>query len=99
LLKVFFEVGYCNFALGAIHKGRPQSGGCPVRNFADKGRGGSSNADVRTFGAKTPEFPEFMVCPHGQGGVQPVRTRGEGVNFSRFCANVLYGWPLRERSS
>jgi len=24
-------------------------------------------------------------------GVEPVRTRREGVKFSRFCADVLYG--------
>jgi len=38
-----------------------------------------------------------MVCPHGQGGVKPVRTffgqEGGGVKFSRFCADVLYGRP------
>jgi len=42
-----------------------------------------------------------MVCPHGQGGgIKPVRTfcfcskRGR-VNISRFCADVLYGRPLK----
>jgi len=36
------------------------------------------------------DFSKFMVCPHGQGGIEPVRTRGEGVSFSRFSTNVLY---------
>jgi len=30
---------------------------------------------------------KFLVCTHGQGG---------RVNFSRFCADVLYGRPLIE---
>jgi len=34
-----------------------------------------------------------MVCPHGQGGLSQCRhfaAKGEGVNFSRFLADVLY---------
>jgi len=32
------------------------------------GRGGSSDANVRTFWCKkTPNFSKFMVCPNGQG--------------------------------
>jgi len=37
-----------------------------------------------------------MVSPHGQGGegVEPVQTfSGREVNFSRFCASILYGRP------
>jgi len=46
------------------------------------------------FGVKTSDFLKFMVCPHGQGGggVEPVQTfcgQGGGINFSRFCADVL----------
>jgi len=26
------------------------------------------------FGAKTSDFSKFMVCPHGQGRVEPLRT-------------------------
>jgi len=42
-----------------------------------------------------------MVCPYphekGVGGVKPVRHFvDKGVNFSRFCADVLYGWPLTD---
>jgi len=36
------------------------------------------------FGAKTSDFSKVMVCAHGQGG----------VNFSRYCADALYGRPL-----
>jgi len=36
------------------------------------------------FGVKNKNFSKFMVCPHGQGGVEPVRTffgQGEGDQF------------------
>jgi len=35
-----------------------------------------------------------MVCSHGQGGIELVRTRGKGVNFLQFCADVFHGQPL-----
>jgi len=69
-----------------------------VRTFF--GQGG--DLQVRTsalFGAKNSEFFEiYMVCPHGQGvggraSADILRTREEGVNFSRFCADALYGRP------
>jgi len=37
------------------------------------------------FCAKKQDFSKFMVCSHGQGGVESVRTffgQGGGVNFS-----------------
>jgi len=40
---------------------------------------------------------KFMVCPHGQGGVGPVEhfvDREGGGQFSRVCADVIYGRPL-----
>jgi len=40
------------------------------------GQEGSSDADIRIFGAKTLNFSKFMVCPHGQGRKE--------INFSRF---------------
>jgi len=52
---------------------------------------------------KPSDFLKFMVCPHGQEGreIQPVRTffgqGGKGVNFSRFCVDVVYGRPLMKR--
>jgi len=41
-----------------------------------------------------------MVRPHGQeeSGFEPVQTRGEGVNFSRFCADFHYGRPALRRT-
>jgi len=52
-------------------------------HFVDKG--GSSDADARTFPCKkTSDFSKFMVFARTSGG--------EGViNFSRFCADVFYG--------
>jgi len=42
--------------------------------------------------ARNLEFVEFMVCPHGQGGLNRIfRTRGKRVKFSRFCADGFYG--------
>jgi len=37
----------CVKIIGAVHKGRSQSGGCPVQTYC--GQGGSLDADVRTF--------------------------------------------------
>jgi len=54
------------------------------------------------FGAKIPDFSKFMVCPHGQGELsraEILRTRRRKSILSRFCADVLYGCPLRERSN
>jgi len=61
--------------------------------FRQRGRGGSSDADVRTFSRKnTPDFFKFMMCPHEQrGGLsQCGHFADKGVNFSRFCADVFY---------
>jgi len=55
--------------LGAVHKGRPQSG-----RFVKCGQGGSSDADVRTFWCKNAKFFEIY-------GVS-ARTRGEGGSAS-----------------
>jgi len=48
------------------------------------------------FGSKNFGFFEITgVSARTRGkGVEPVRTKGEGVNFSRFCADVFYGRPL-----
>jgi len=72
-------------AVVSIKAVRSQRGkGC--LSSADKG--GSSDVDVRTFWCRNIEYFWILWC---------VRTdRGEGVtvNFSRFCADLLYGWPL-----
>jgi len=60
---------------------------CLVRAFANKGRGGISDADVRTLWCKkTSDFSKFMVCPHGQKGrgVEPVRNFADKGSESIF---------------
>jgi len=49
------------------------------------------------FGAKILDISKFVVCPHGQGGRTTAgifRTRKEGVNISKFCADDCYGRSL-----
>jgi len=44
----------------------------------------------------TSDFSKFMVCPHGQRRLNQCghfATR-VGVDFSRFCADIFYRWPL-----
>jgi len=49
------------------------------------------------FGAKNLGFFKIYGVSARGSGVEPVRTKGEGkVNFSRFCADVFYGRPLRK---
>jgi len=50
---------------------------------------------------KTLDFAKFMVCPQSawKKGEELIQCgnfadKGVGVNFSRFCADVLYGRPL-----
>jgi len=56
------------------------------------------------FGAKTFRFFEiYDVFTQTKGrGIEPVQTfcgqGGEVVNFSRFCADILYGRPLMKKS-
>jgi len=77
--------------------------GRPWRTSAHKGGESLSSADIfrtrgervlqmRTsalFDAKNIKFFEIY-------GV-PARTKEEGVNFSRFCADVFYGRPLKHK--
>jgi len=90
--------GYPHFAVRGV-------GQCG--HFSDKGGRGILQMRTSTlFSKKTSDFSKFIVSPYGQGGwrlhyfVQKtldftdiLRTRG-GVNFSRFCTDVLYGWLL-----
>jgi len=47
------------------------------------------------FVEKTSDFSKFMVCSHGHSDrVLSQCRKGEGVNFSRFCADVFYGRSL-----
>jgi len=43
---------------------------------------------------KTLEFSKFMVCPHGQEGIEPVRTFFGQEGVGQFFA-ILCGRPLR----
>jgi len=64
--------------------------------FFGQGRS-SSGAVVHTFWCKKFGFFETTVwcvrMEKGEEGIKPVRTRWEGVNISRFCADVLHGPP------
>jgi len=77
----------------AVHKKRPQYGGEGGLSSADKG--GSSDADVRTFWDKNIGFFEiyYVSARTIKGGwvsVDIFRTRVEGgVNFSRFCSDFV----------
>jgi len=47
------------------------------------------------FGAKTSDFLQFTVCPHGQGGreMEPVRSfanKGVGGHFSAILCGRLF---------
>jgi len=85
--------------LGVIYKIRPQSVGRGLSSadiFQTRGEGFFRCGRPHFLAKKPSKFLKFMVRPHGQRGrrIEPVRTRGREVNFSRFCAEVLYGWPL-----
>jgi len=89
--------------LGTVHKGRPQSRGLSsVDIFRTRGRGlFQMRSGFLQMRLQNPDFSKFMVCPHGQGGgrggwasTDILRTRRREGHFSRFCADVLYGWPL-----
>jgi len=83
------------FILGVVHKIRPQSRGkvfIQSRHFADKGRRGSSDADVRTFWCKELRvFRNLWWVPtrtRGMGLSQCGNLADKGVNFLQFCADV-----------
>jgi len=80
--------------LGAVHKRRPQSWG----------ERGSSSADIfRTMGVLQMRTSALFSAKYfGFLKIYDMSTRTggraiadkEGVNFSRFCADVFYGRPL-----
>jgi len=75
--KFWYFAGFIRFLLFfwySLHLGGVHQNTSTVRVrvvqcglFAGKGRGASSNADVRSFWCKTLDFSKFMVCPHEQG--------------------------------
>jgi len=67
-------------------------------HFSDKGRGVLQKWMSALFGAKNFEFFEIYGMSAQARGVDRanadnLRTGGEGVNFSRFCAKAFYGRP------
>jgi len=71
-------------------------GDCLLRTFC--GQWGSSNSNVRTFWCKTNRIFQNLWCARtdkGGGRFESVRIffgQGEGGQFFRFCADVLYGF-------
>jgi len=97
--KEDFEKVIIFFWLGAVHKRRPQSGGCggfvQCGHFADKG--GSLQLRTPHFLAQKPSnFSKFMVCPRREGGC-PVRTfcgqKERGQFFAFLCGRLLWTAP------
>jgi len=85
---------------------RSQEGGWFIQywHFSDKS-GDGEILQMRTSALlvqKTSDFSNFIVCPHkqwrgvGGWGMSHCGTffGQQGVNFLRFCADVLYGRPL-----
>jgi len=100
-LPLIFEVhGFSIFLIRSLDKGlsmkdvRSQGGVCLV--FFEQGieekffRCGRPHFLVQ----KTSDLLKFMVCPHGQVEIELVRKKEGGVNFSRICVGVFYGWPV-----
>jgi len=65
----------------------------------EQGKWRSSDANVRTLWNKNlPIFWKLWCVRTDKGGVELVRIlcdRGEGVNFSRFCADAFMDGPLK----
>jgi len=97
MLLFSFQICYVNLLtlLRVVHKKTSaHKGGVVQPTFC--GQGFLQMRTFALFGAKTLDFPKFMVCPHGQGGweAEPVQAffdKGERVNFSQFYADVFYG--------
>jgi len=64
--------------LGAVHAGRPHSG---EGDFVQCGQGVLQMRTSAFLMQKTSDFSKFMMCPHGQGGLEPVRTGRRRVIF------------------
>jgi len=81
----------------SVHERPPQSGGGAVQcgNFADKGEGFFS-ADAYTFWCKKLRIFQNSWCVRmDKGGEGSLNQCGHfSANFSRFCADVFYGWLL-----
>jgi len=89
LLKLYIlKLGL--FLLGADNKSRPQSGEVvQCGRFADQGE--------EFFRSGRPHFlvqkiflSKFIVCPHGQGAIEPVRKGRRGQFFAILCGRLLW---------
>jgi len=94
---LFYFFNCCNVtvSLGAVHKklrSQRGRGGCSLRTS-----GASSDTDSALFGFdKLRIFRNFWCVRTVKGccaSADILRTRREGVNLSKFCADVLYGRP------
>jgi len=101
LIIIFNLLHTSKIRIRAAHKRRPQSGwgeGLSVRTFVNKG--GSSDAEVRTFWCKKSEFFKISIVT-ARTRVEEVELvrkfygQGGGVNFSQFCVNVFHGRLLK----
>jgi len=91
-------------ALEAVHERRPQLGGGDLFNVDIlPTRRGSSNVDVSTSSWKNFRFFEIYCVSARRRGVLSMygiwRTRGEGFNFLRFCADIFMDGPFVEVSN
>jgi len=79
-----YHLQYC-FMLGTVHKKHPQSG----KELVHYGQG---LLQMRTSALM--QKTSDLLKSKGWASANNFRTRKEGVNFSRFCADVFYGRPL-----
>jgi len=82
--------------LGAVHKRPPQlrkEGVCPVRTFFGREVLGLQLWTSTLFGAKTSDFPKFVVCPHGQEGIFGQFKEKRGQFFAILCGRYLWMAP------
>jgi len=63
-----------------------------VRKFCSQE--GSVDADVRTFWCKNIGFFEIYDVSAQTRGLSRGHFADRGINFSRYCADALYGRPL-----
>jgi len=102
IIRISFRT--IGIVLGVVHKRCPQSGRrevCPMWTFFGQGRGGSSDADVRTFWWKNLQIFQNLWCVSTTRGKErglcaPVRTffeQGEGSIFCNFAKGHLWTTP------
>jgi len=79
----------------AVHKRRPQSEGGSLSSADKKGGGFFWCGRPHFLVQKNSDFSKFMVCPHGQEGLNQW-TRGKGGSIFRdFVRSSFMDGPLR----